>query len=303
MPERSFLFDSEFDPKTGKPDRAMNSTDFARIFKWFLGTGIVKGFGNELKVSAQGNNMRTVVKTGSAFIEGRPYSTDTDIVIVHDAADAKLVRQDLIVLRLDLSKGVRAINVKLKKGTLGRNTPPNLQLDDIFSGGIIYEIPLAVVTISPGKSFIDNSQIANQHDTGIYIDLMSISGMYLKQDDAAAIEIYNSGLVNGWYTYADSLYQPLRVVRDYNGMCTISGQLIGGLLGEQHYVGALPYWARPKKRVALSVIGGDGSPGFWYIETDGNIRQTAVTPNNNSGGVHVLSETYLGQGAVEVPGR
>ncbi|MFD0768876.1 hypothetical protein ACFQZ1_08110 [Bacillus sp. CGMCC 1.60114] len=301
MTERSFLFDSEFDPATGKPDRAMNSTDFARVFNWFLGSGIIKGFKDELKVIAQGSGMKTVVQPGAAFVEGRPYSNDANIVLTHDPADATKTRVDEVVLRLDLSKGKRSINVVVKKGALGANVPPLLQEDDVFSGGLIFEIPLAIITITPGKSYIDNSQIANQHSTGIYIDLMSISGMYLKQDDAKTLYTYNASTSDGWYTVGNSPWEQLRVIRQYNGMCTIGGQVMGGNLGADRYVAAFNYWARPNKTIPLTVIGADGSWGYWYLEPTGNLRQTGITPK--TGNVHIIPASYVGVGANEVAGQ
>ncbi|MCM3736453.1 hypothetical protein M3215_11615 [Bacillus cytotoxicus] len=155
-------------------DRRYDADDMAKLQKSLYTTGVIRNNGDtSFKVVAEGTSMRTKVQPGGAVIEGRFALNDDNIFLTHDAANATYDRIDLIVLRLDLSLSGRKIEAVIKKGTASA-TPvvPTLQVNNI-----IYEIQIAEVLITKGKSFIDASQVK---DKRAWVSLASMDFLYAK---------------------------------------------------------------------------------------------------------------------------
>ena len=67
----------------------------------------------------------------------------------------------------------------LKRRTSRTSSTSSLQQDDIWwGGGVVYEISLAQVRITKGKSFIDVTQITDERKYG---DLQGQTGLYAKK--------------------------------------------------------------------------------------------------------------------------
>ncbi|WP_164219397.1 hypothetical protein [Virgibacillus sp. YIM 98842] len=134
-------------------ERTYQANDFAQFFSNFLGNGFFEG----LAVSTE-NTMNTIVAPGSAFIEGHEYTNTSSLTLTHAGADASQDRIDRVVLRLDRDIDVRAIQAFVKQGTPGSDPePPTLTRNDT-----VYELSLAQVRITAGKSFIEGSQITDE---------------------------------------------------------------------------------------------------------------------------------------------
>jgi hypothetical protein len=155
--EKSAFFDS-----TIEDPREYTAEDFADYFKIFTGNGVVSG-GSQLQVVPEGGTMRTKITPGYAWIEGYAYKNDSDLFLTHDPADAQYDRIDRVVLRLDLSLGVRAINAKVLKGEPSA-TPIAPALT---RSGNIYEISLATVRIIAGKSYIEATEISDERSDDV----------------------------------------------------------------------------------------------------------------------------------------
>ncbi|MCR6096846.1 hypothetical protein HXA31_20385 [Salipaludibacillus agaradhaerens] len=140
-----------FDP-TENDDREYAADDFAQRYKLILSNG----FFNGLSVSAN-DSMTVTLSSGAAFIEGYDYENRSNIDLNLDNADSTQDRIDRIVLRLDKFDG-RYIRAFVKKGTTATNPePPELTRDDYF-----YELSLAQIKVTAGKSYIDSSQITDE---------------------------------------------------------------------------------------------------------------------------------------------
>ncbi|WP_054948984.1 hypothetical protein [Numidum massiliense] len=151
MAEKSMFFNSV------EGDRVYDAEEFASYFRRFMADGVYKD-GAELKVTANGQDMRVTVGTGSAVVDGYMYINTTSLALTIGAADASLDRIDRIVVRVDKNVDKRYVRAFVKKGTAAANPkPPSLTNTEQ-----IKEIAIAQVTVKAGKSFIEQSQIKDE---------------------------------------------------------------------------------------------------------------------------------------------
>lgn len=151
--ENSYFFNSM------NGDRTYQATDFANFYSQFLNEGIYGNGGQTtLKVIADGTDMRVNITAGPAVVQGYMYENTATIYLTHDAAEPTYDRIDRVVLRLDKTAENRFIKAFVKKGSPASSpVAPTLQRDDY-----IYEISLAQVRITAGKSYIEQSQIKDE---------------------------------------------------------------------------------------------------------------------------------------------
>lgn len=148
MAEQSRFFNS-----VEGDERTYQAEDMAQMFSNFLGNGFFEG----LRVSSS-NSTNTIVGAGAAFIEGHAYNNTSSLTLTHDSADASLTRIDRVVLRLDRDIDARHIKAFVKRGEAStRPVPPDLTRNDY-----VWELSLAQVEITAGKSYIDDSQITDE---------------------------------------------------------------------------------------------------------------------------------------------
>ncbi|MBP2173108.1 hypothetical protein [Methanococcus voltae] len=150
--EFSMPFDS-----VGADERLYSAEDFADFFKMFVSNG-VSGLYDNLKVSANGQNMKTSVSAGTAMINGKYYKNTEAIEFSHMALSPGQNRIDRIVLRLDNSESNRNIKIMLLTGELSDNPqPPILTRNDN-----IYELSLAQVKVTGGKNYLTAEDITDE---------------------------------------------------------------------------------------------------------------------------------------------
>jgi len=125
-----------------------------------VGTGVsryYKGSPSDqlLIVTANGSDMVTTVSVGSAVVYGKFYELTEPKQLVHEPADAELLRVDRVVLRLDNRIDKRTMSVEIKTGEPSNNRiPPALTWTNE-----IKEIALASVDIVPGRSYITQADV------------------------------------------------------------------------------------------------------------------------------------------------
>ena len=204
MPEYSRFFDS-----TPDDERYYSADEFAEYFRRLLTNGIFNG-GTNLQVGCDGNNIMTYVNEGFAWIEGYMYKIEGGpFYLTHDLPDTQYDRIDRIVLRLDKSLEVRAINAKVLKGTPAANpVPPALTRNDN-----VYEISLAQIRILKGKSYIEGFQITDER-----LDA-SVCGLVNSLIQADTTEIFNQ--FQAWYNSKTAQYQ-----NDWNNWYTAKIQAL-----------------------------------------------------------------------------
>lgn len=135
-------------------DRLYDAEYFALYFKQFLSNGLYHRNNVPALLVRKGAGVTTTMDPGSAYIEGYMYVNTETITFNHDLANPTNPRIDRIVLRLDRSVGVRAINAVVKVGTPATNPqPPTLTRNDV-----IWEISLAQIRINAGVNLINTIQ-------------------------------------------------------------------------------------------------------------------------------------------------
>lgn len=104
MVEQAFPFD------TG-PGANVLESEWQKMARRWLATGVIPAFREELQVTANGAARQVTVQTGAGWVEGFWYDTDADVVLPVDAADATRPRLDACVLRLDRLANTMTLDV------------------------------------------------------------------------------------------------------------------------------------------------------------------------------------------------
>lgn len=171
MAEKYSFFD-----ETPSDPRVYTADEFAKYFGTLFKNGVFLDKDiNALKVTAAGSTMETVLNLGTAYLEGYRYENDAPITFTHAPADQALKRFDRIVIRLD--KELRTIKAQVKVGVVGGSVP------SLERTAKVYELCVATVTITPGKSYIDSSQIADERLNEALCGLASPTHMKLHAND------------------------------------------------------------------------------------------------------------------------
>ena len=156
----SFPFDSKIvgydDSGYPQYDRAVNSSVLANMLNSLATTGVLLNDTNSFLVSA-GDNMLVKVHAGSAIINGITCVEDTERTLSLQAADATYDRIDTVVLRLNTSVDVRAIDLYVVKGTASASPVAPV----LTRSGSVYELGLANVYIPANVVTITNERITD----------------------------------------------------------------------------------------------------------------------------------------------
>ena len=156
----SFPFDSKITgyDDSGYPqyDRAVNSSVLANMLNSLATTGVLLNDTNAFSVSA-GDNMLVKVHAGSAIINGITCIENTERTLSLQAADATYDRIDTVVLRLNTSVDVRAIDLYVVKGTASASPVAPV----LTRSGSVYELGLANVYIPANVVTITNERITD----------------------------------------------------------------------------------------------------------------------------------------------
>ena len=152
---------SFFDPvllPSGLPDRDYNAQEFTDYFGDLVTTGLMKGVGAELKVTANGSNMVVEIDTGTAFVEDKRYANTAKLAHTLDTETLGKDRIDRIVIRKDLNTDARWVKSFIKKGVASANpVPPTLTRNEM-----VYEISLAQIKVIGGQTYINAADVVNE---------------------------------------------------------------------------------------------------------------------------------------------
>lgn len=184
MAEHFMFFDSE---NPLQPDRTYNAQEFTDYFEALVTTGVMKGTGNQLKVSANGSTMISTIDTGTAFLLGRYYENDSLLALTHETEAIGKNRIDRVVIRMDLSTDARHVKAFVKKG-VASTTPVAPSLTQTAA---LYEISLAQVLIEGGQTFIDSISVTDERGKDIICPWAG-SKILPNFDDAALEDLVNS---------------------------------------------------------------------------------------------------------------
>jgi hypothetical protein len=243
MTEKSFFFDG-----TAEDPRSYSASDYANYFHQFLSNGVFKKeTGSNLGITASGTDMTVSLGTGNAFINGYMYENDSALTLTHDVAEATLDRIDRIVLRLDKTAANRYIRAFVKKGTAdSAPVAPTLQQD-----AFVYEIAIAQVRITAGKSFIEQTQVTDER---VYVVILE--NMYAKKQQENWIKAV---MENGFQHFdtVSSIYDGLYYMKDDMGFVHLKGMTRGTSTTNNVIIFTLPTGYRPSKTQVFSCMGAD----------------------------------------------
>jgi len=148
-----------FDSIDGTDERSYTADEFAEYFRQFIRNGVFNGNGNNLQVATLGQDMKTYIWPGYAWVEGYLYKVESEpLELHHSSAHASYNRIDRVVLRLDKTLENRYVKAFVLTGTPAE-TP---QVPELTRDENIYELALAQVEILTGKSFIESFQVTDE---------------------------------------------------------------------------------------------------------------------------------------------
>lgn len=156
-----------------------------------VGTGVSRYYkGSEsdqlLAVTANGSDMVTTVSIGSAVVFGKFYELTEPKQLIHEPADAAMLRVDRVVLRLDNRIDKRTMSIEVKKGDPSLNRiPPVLTWSEE-----IKEIALASVDIVAGRSYITQADVL---DTRAYKE---VCGFLPLHNILRGLEVDSNGILS-----------------------------------------------------------------------------------------------------------
>lgn len=146
MAETSGFYDAE-ELVSGEYDREYVSEQFAQYFALFIGNGVFASPTNQLKVVA-GEGMNIVVKEGWAFIRGRWYHNDSDLVIpVPPNTTAATINSGVFVQHSQSDRDIHSIIAT------GRTTPDR--------EAPYWELKIAELQIPTGTTAITDAMITD----------------------------------------------------------------------------------------------------------------------------------------------
>ncbi|MEK5530643.1 pyocin knob domain-containing protein [Viridibacillus sp. FSL R5-0468] len=206
MAEKFSFFDPVQTPD-GLFDREYNAQEFTDYFASLVTTGVMKGAGNQLSVSADGSSMITKLNTGVAFIEGRYYANDSLLNHTHDTETVGKSRVDRIVIRMDLSTEARHVISFVKKGVASASPVA----PTITQTANVYEISVAQVKVVGGQTFISANNVTDERGT-VVICPWTGSRILPNFDDDALQELVDNQLTDGSYAkkYSGNLDELLK---------------------------------------------------------------------------------------------
>ena len=215
----SFPFDSKIvgydDSGYPQYDRAVNSSVLANMLNSLATTGVLLNDTNSFSVSA-GDNMLVKVHAGSAIINGITCVEDTERTLSLQAADTTYDRIDTVVLRLNTSVDVRAIDLYVVKGTASASPVAPV----LTRSGSVYELGLANVYIPANVVTITNERITDTRGDSLRCGYSAPAGYTGLLSQINAFQAQLKVLKNEQNELQAQIEDEVKV--DFAGMFTIS---------------------------------------------------------------------------------
>ncbi|MCJ0932543.1 hypothetical protein MST22_15455 [Virgibacillus halodenitrificans] len=181
MAIKGYFYDSTADDR-----RYYNMQDFARFHAQIIGNG-VSNTPNlpDLEVTAK-TNMDIALGAGYMFANGYMCENDNTMTLTHAIADPTNDRIDRVIIKFDNNPAQRKIYAYIKKGTPSSNpVPPSLQRDNY-----VYEMSVAQVRVIAGKSFVEQSEVADERANDSVCGYIPLHNIY------RGLSINENGLVS-----------------------------------------------------------------------------------------------------------
>jgi hypothetical protein len=180
-----------FDAGAGSDSR---ESQWAKMARHWLNTGVIEDYLNELLVTADGSGMTVSVATGGAWIEGFYFESDAAEALTIQPAHATVARTDRVVVQLD--RTANAIDFAVLKGV----EDGSLTATALTQTDTLYEISLATVlvdaavgVIAAGKEADTRTYAGNLSRSDAIAAYTPLAGIASKNADAAP-STYPSGV-------------------------------------------------------------------------------------------------------------
>lgn len=144
--------------------------------------GVIRGVDNMLEVVASSPaDTNVVVKSGAAVVQGRWHYNSADVNVAIAANASGSVRHDVIVLKCDYV--AQTVRIAVHQGTPAAGIPTLTQ-----SVGVIWEIPLAYLTLASGFATIPQTLITDLRE---YANIPSAVGVNVTNSSGTALGMGN----------------------------------------------------------------------------------------------------------------
>ncbi len=187
MPYRSDFFKAKL--VAGDYDRKYGADRFANRFKTFFTDGVIIPRGgiisNELKVSTVPGTMKTKVEVGSALIQGYGVEVYSEPVeLTHTVGDPLYDRIDRVVLELNLTDEVRAVEIKTLSG-LAAVVP---SAPELTRSNTVYQLSLANIRIPAAVTTLNTAVLTDERQNSSLCGIANVaigvtSGEYVLQEN------------------------------------------------------------------------------------------------------------------------
>jgi len=174
-------------------DRKYTADDISNFFIKLISDGVFPTPATNLQV-VEASGMTVNVSAGWGFIRCKYVYNTTYEALTIEPADLVLNRIDRIVLRLDPSVSSRNITIAVKKGTAAATAEPP-ELTRISDG--IYELSLAQIDVSAGKTAITQADITDERPDG---DVCGYVAGLIDQIDATNLFAQFTSAFEQWFT-------------------------------------------------------------------------------------------------------
>ena len=125
----------------------------------YVTDGVVKGYGNDLQVYGNSSGMKVFIKTGKVFVHTHFGILSNEIELGITAADPTYARKDLVVARAIYDSAPNSTLVlDVKAGVPSSNPVPPTAT---HTAGVIWEVPLAIVSVAAGASTISSGAVTD----------------------------------------------------------------------------------------------------------------------------------------------
>lgn len=205
-------------------DRKYNAETMSNYYVGILTRGVLANYGGQFVVK-ESNSMGVQVQTGRAFFSDGKYIESTAVEnLTIDASDVILNRIDRIVLRKDVSDGVRAITIEVKKGTPSSSPQPPA----VESTSYIEELSLATVAVNAHAETITAANITDTRPnssvcgfvTGV-VEQLDLTEAFNQYRAAAKEDIaQNQAMFNEWFQSIKDTIATSTLIRSYESTHT-----------------------------------------------------------------------------------
>lgn len=205
-------------------DRKYKAETISNYFVGILTRGVLANYGGQFVVK-ESNSMGVQVQTGRAFFADGKYIESTAVEnLTIDAADVILNRIDRVVLRKDISDGVRAITIEVKKGTPASSPQPPA----IENTSYIEELSLATIKVNAHAEKITAANITDTRpDSGVcgfvtgVVDQLDLTEAFNQYQEATKESIaQNQEVFDEWFEEIKNEFGEVIPIRSYESVYT-----------------------------------------------------------------------------------